>query len=241
LQTINYFAPSSNSIYNSGALTVRRRFSKELFVRAVYTFAKSLDESSNTGGTMPAGFPSAQDARNLRGERGRSDFDVGHSFVASFIWQPKFSRHLLLRNWQLSGTSRAYTGQPFTVKVANYSLDLGDAVRPDRIATGTLPNPSVDAWFDRSAFPPVPRGAYRFGSAGRNILDGPGAFLFDTSLSRRFRLGESKAFQLRWETFNLPNHTNLSLPETKVDVLNGASISKAKSGRVFQLGLRMEF
>jgi hypothetical protein len=240
-QTINYFAPSSNSIYNSGALTVRRRFSKELFVRAVYTFAKSLDESSNTGGTMPAGFPSAQDARNLRGERGRSDFDVGHSFVASFIWQPKFSRHLLLRNWQLSGTSRAYTGQPFTVKVANYSLDLGDAVRPDRIATGTLPNPSVDAWFDRSAFPPVPRGAYRFGSAGRNILDGPGAFLFDTSLSRRFRLGESKAFQLRWETFNLPNHTNLSLPETKVDVLNGASISKAKSGRVFQLGLRMEF
>ncbi len=240
-QTINYFAPSSNSIYNSGSVTVRRRLSRELFIRMAYTYAKSLDESSNTGGTMPSNFPSAQDSRNLRGERGRSDFDTGHSFVASFIWQPNFSRHVLFRNWQLSGATRAYTGQPFTVKVGNYSLDLGEAVRPDRIATGTLPNPSVDAWFDRSAFPPVPRGSYRFGSAGRNILDGPGTFLLDASLSRRFRFGESKAFQFRWESFNLPNHTNLSMPETKVDVLNGATISKARGSRVFQLGLRMEF
>lgn len=240
-QTINYFAPSSNSIYNSGSVTVRRRLSRELFIRMAYTYAKSLDESSNTGGTMPSNFPSAQDSRNLRGERGRSDFDTGHSFVASFIWQPNFSRHVLFRNWQLSGATRAYTGQPFTVKVGNYSLDLGEAVRPDRIATGTLPNPSVDAWFDRSAFPPVPRGSYRFGSAGRNILDGPGTFLLDASLSRRFRFGESKAFQFRWESFNLPNHTNLSMPETKVDVLNGATISKARGARVFQLGLRMEF
>jgi len=240
-QGINYFAASSNSIYNSGSLTVRRRFSKELFIRATYTWAKSIDETSNTGGTIAAGFPSAQDSRNLHGERGRSDFDIGHSFVASFIWQPKLSQNPLLRNWQLAGTTRAYTGQPYTVKVGNASLDLGDAVRPDRVAKGTLANPSVDAWFDRGAFPVVPRGSYRFGGAGRNILDGPGMFLFDASLSRRFRFEESKALQLRWETFNLPNHTNLNLPETRVDVLNGATISRARGARVLQLGLRMEF
>ena len=240
-QTINFVSASSNSIYHSGSVTVRRRLSKQLFLRAAYTYSKSLDESSNTGGTMPANFPSAQDARNLHAERGRSDFDIGHSFVASFIWQLKLSRNVLLRDWQLSGTSRAYTGQPFTPKVGNYSLDLGDAVRPDRIAKGTLEQPSVDAWFDRSAFPVVPRGSYRFGTSGRNILDGPGTFTLDASLSRRFRFGESKTFQFRWEVFNLPNHTNLSLPETKVDVLNGATISKAKGSRVFQLGLRLEF
>jgi hypothetical protein len=41
--------------------------------------------------------------------------------------------------------------------------------------------------------------------------------------------------------FNVPNHTNLGLPETKVDVLNGATISKAKAARVNQIGLRLEF
>lgn len=55
-------------------------------------------ESSNTGGTIAAGFPSAQDSRNLHGERGRSDFDIGHSFVASFIWTPKLTNNLMLRN-----------------------------------------------------------------------------------------------------------------------------------------------
>ena len=240
-QTINFFNAASNSSYNSGSITVRRRFSRQLFVRAAYTYAKSLDESSNTGGTIAAGFPSAQDARNLHGERGRSDFDIGHSFLASFIWQPKFTTHVLVRGWQLSGTTRAYTGAPFTPKVANYSLDLGDAVRPDRIAKGQLEASSADMWFDRSAFPVVPRGSFRFGGSGRNILDGPGTFTLDTSLSRRFAIDESRAFQLRLETFNLTNHTNLNLPETKVDVLNGGVITRAKTSRVFQLGLRFEF
>lgn len=240
-QTINYFAASSNSIYNSGAITVKRRFSRDLFVRATYTYAKSIDETSNTGGTIAAGFPSAQDSRNLHGERGRSDFDIGHSFAASFLFSPRFSRHLLLRNWQMAGVTRAYTGQPFTVKLANYSLDLGEAIRPDRVAKGTLPTPSVDAWFDRAAFPAVPRGSYRFGNAGRNILDGPGLFILDLSLSRRFKFAESKALQARLESFNLPNRANFSLPETRVDVRNGGTISATRAARVFQLGLRLEF
>jgi hypothetical protein len=240
-QTINYFAASSNSTYNSASITLRRRFTKELFIRAAYTYAKSIDESSNTGGTIAAGFPSAQDARNLRGERGRSDFDIGHSFVGSFIYSPKFSHHLLLRNWQLAGTTRAYTGQPFTPKVANASLDLGDAVRPDRIGKGTLEGAGPDGWFDRSAFPLVPRGSYRFGSSGRNLLDGPGFFTLDTSLSRRFTVVERTVLQVRAETFNVSNRTNFSLPETRVDVLNGGTINAARAARVFQMGLRVEF
>jgi hypothetical protein len=183
----------------------------------------------------------AIDSRNLNGERGRSDFDIGHSFAASFIWQPGFSRNLLLRNWQISGTSTIYTGPPFTPKVANYSYDNGEASRPDRIAKGALPNPSVDQWFDRTAFPVVPLAAYRFGTSGRNILDGPGAINLNTSLSRRFKLAESQTFQVRMESFNLPNHTIFNLPENRVDILSGGAISRAKSGRVFQVGLRLEF
>jgi len=238
---INIITNGSNSAYNSGSVTLRRRFNKHLFLRATYTYAKSIDESSNTGGTIQYNFASAQDARNLKGERGRSDFDIGHAFAASFIWKPDFFRNVLARNWQISGTSTLYTGPPLTPKVANFNYLNGEASRPDRIAKGTLSTPSVDQWFDRTAFPVVPLGAYRFGGSGRNILDGPGTFNLNASVSRRFRFAESGAVQIRTEFFNLPNHPNFNLPENRVDIISGGTISRAKNNRVLQLGLRLEF
>src|SRR2546425_10445803 len=166
--------------------TVRQRLSKQLFVRGSYTWAKSIDESSNTGGTIAYNFSSAQDSRNLKLERGRSDFDIGHTFAASFIWSPNFSRNRLARDWQLAGTSTIYTGPPFTPRVATVNYLNGEATRPDRITKGTADNPTVDHWFDRGAFVVVPTGSYRFGNSRRNILDGPGAGIINPSLSQRF-------------------------------------------------------
>lgn len=239
--TINIISDGSNSIYNSGALTFRRRLSKQLFVRASYTWAKSIDESSNTGGTIQYNFANAQDARNLKGERGRSDFDIGHSFAGSFIWSPAVSRGVLWRNWQLAGTTTLYTGPPFTPKLGSFDYVNGGASRPDRLRKGTLEHPSVDQWFDRTAFPAVPLGSYRFGTSGRNILDGPGTVNINLSLSRRFRFGESRSLQLRLESFNLPNHPNFNLPENRVDIITGGAISRVKNNRMLQLGARIEF
>jgi hypothetical protein len=238
---INIINDGSNSIYNSGAVTVRRRFNKQFFVRGTYTFAKSIDESSNTGGTIQYNFPAAQDSSNLKLERGRSDFDIGHTFAASFILQPSFTRNVVGRNWQLAGTSTIYTGPPFTPKVANFNYANGEASRPDRMSKGMLENRSVDQWFDRLAFPTVPVGSYRFGTSGRNILDGPGTFNVNASLSRRFRIDESRLIQFRLETFNTPNHPNFNLPENRVDIISGGAISRVRNNRNLQLGLRFEF
>ena len=222
-------------------MTVRRRFNRQLFLRATYTFAKSIDESSNTGGTVQYNFGNAQDAKNLKGERGRSDFDIGHSFAASFIWSPSFSKQLLVRNWQLAGTTTIYTGSPFTPRVANFNFANGEASRPDRIAKGSLPEPTVDQWFDRRAFPVVPLNSFRFGSGGRNVLDGPGTFNLYASASRRFRFKEQRALQFRLESFNSPNHPNFNLPENRVDIISGGTISRAKNNRTMQVALRVEF
>jgi outer membrane receptor protein involved in Fe transport len=239
--SIDTFADISNSIYNSGTVTLRRRLSDQLFFRGTYVYSKSIDVSSNTGGVVAADYPIAQDSYDLNAERGRSAFDVGHTFAASFIWQPKLSRNMFLRGWQVAGTTTAYTGPPYTPKVANFDITTGGAGRPNRIAKGTLPNPTPNQWFDRTAFPVVPVGAFRYGNSGRNILDGPGTFALNTSLSRRFRLGETEALQFRWEAFNITNHTSLGLPQTDVDVLNGATISSAKAPRQMQFALRLEF
>ncbi len=239
--SINIINDGSNSIYNSGAVTVRQRLSKQFFVRGTYTWAKSIDESSNTGGTIAYNFSQAQDSRNLKLERGRSDFDIGHTFAGSFIWSPDFSRNWLARDWQLAGTSTIYTGQPFTPRVATVNYVNGEATRPDRIANGAIDNPTVDRWFDRSAFAVVPTGAYRFGTSGRNILDGPGAVIINASLSRRFRFGESKSIQYRLEAFNLPNRPNFGLPDNNVDLITAGTIRRARNSRNLQMGLRLEF
>lgn len=239
--SIQIISDGSNSIYSSGSVTVRRRFSRQLLARASYTYAKSIDESSNTGGTIQYNFANAQDSRNLKGERGRSDFDKGHSFAGLVSWEPRLFRHVLLRNWQISATSTIYTGPPFTPRLGTFDYTNGGANRPDRVGKGTLPNAGVDQWFDRTLFPGVPLGSYRFGTSGRNILDGPGTVNINAGLSRRFRFGESRAVQFRLESQNLPNHPNFNLPETRVDIISGGTITRAQNNRMLTLGMRVEF
>jgi hypothetical protein len=239
--SIQIISDGSNSIYNAGSVTLRRRFSKNLTVRASYTYAKAIDESSNTGGTIQYNFSNAQDSRNLRSERGRADFDIGHSFTGLLVWEPKFSGHVLARNWQITSSSTIYTGPPYTPRLGTFDFTAGGANRPDRIGKGTLASPTADQWFDRTMFPPVPAGAYRFGSSGRNILDGPGAINVNAGLSRRFRFADSRALQVRLESQNLPNHPNFNLPETRVDILSGATITRVKNNRMLTLAMRLEF
>jgi hypothetical protein len=239
--SVQIISDGSNSRYNSGSVTIRRRFSRQLTARATYTYAKSIDESSNTGGTIQYNFANAQDSRNLKGERGRSDFDIGHTFVGLVAWEMRFSKNALLRNWQISSTSTIYTGPPFTPRLGTFDYNNGGASRPDRLGKGTLPNASVDQWFDRTVFPAVPLGSYRFGSSGRNILDGPGTIHINAGLSRRFRFGEYRAVQFRLESQNAANHPNFNLPETRVDIISGGTITRAKTNRVLTVGLRIEF
>lgn len=108
----------------------------------------------------------------------------------------------LLPGWQLSGTGRANSGQPFTPTLKNTSQLQGEPTRPDRIAAGSLANPTPQAWFDLAAFPIIPTSALRFGNSGRNILTGPG-FMALTQRSARASTSPNGARAARVIQFGL--------------------------------------
>jgi hypothetical protein len=244
LSTISTFMFQSDSSYNAGMLTLRKRSGGAFFYRINYTFGKSVDDASQLQGNSAGGYPQAQDARNLSLERGRSDFDNRHSVTGDFSWSLPFARihrNLAFQGWRLSGTSRIYTGKPFTPRVNTVDLNAGEANRPDRIANGSLDNPTPDRWYDVKAFPVVPRGAYRFGNSGRNVLDGPGKATVNLGLTRRFRIRETGDLNFRFEAFNVLNRTNFYLPVNFVDQNNAATITQAYPARVVQIGLKLAF
>ena len=241
LNTLSYYGFGSDSSYEAGTLAVRKRFEKGLFFRFNYTFGKSIDTASGLNYAGDGGFASAQDARNLKSERGRSDFDMRHVASLNFSYEIPLHRNALVRGWQLAGTGRFYSGQPFTPQLSNGNISQGEPTRPDRIRHGSVPSPGPERWYDVSAFPLVPLTAFRFGNSGRNILDGPGYQSLNLALSRRFRLGERADLQFRWEGFNVTNHTNFNLPNVNVDVANAATITSAQAARVLQFGFRASF
>ena len=192
--SIEIINDGSNSIYNSGQLTLRRRFSKQLFVRATYTYAKSIDETSNTGGTIAYNFAIAQDSRNLKLERGRSDFDIGHTFAGSFIWTPQF--YAALAGARLAACRHQHHVHRRAVHAARGQLQLhqrrGEPPRPHPHGYGrqSVAGPLVRPRRLRAGSRWAPTGS---ATPAAIFWTAPGAIIINTSLSRRFRFGESRA------------------------------------------------
>jgi hypothetical protein len=175
--------------------------------------------------------------------------------------------------WTLAGVWTFQSGQPFSVNRAvdqsgSGTIAFVPADRPDLIAdpfrSGPVPsNPdpacyvvrsavgraadavrTPDTWFNPCAFAPAPG---KFGSAGRNILLGPGLAVIDFSLLKDIPLRkDSWRLQFRVEFFNLLNRPNFDLPD---NVFDSATFSQVRSANAFgtkpprqiQLGLKYIF
>jgi hypothetical protein len=77
-----------------------------------------------------------QGSTNLRGERGRSDFDVQHRLVFDYIYDvPSWSRARAPgRGWQLAGSTTLQAGQPYSVFMDFYGIPLRpDVVKPVKL------------------------------------------------------------------------------------------------------------
>ena len=267
--TGGFISSIENANFNSLQTRVERRFSQGLSFQVAYTWSKAIDQGANisTGGNNSGGF--AQDARNLRAERGLADFNVAHRMVASYVYDLPFhaksSRFAngVVSGWQLTGILTAQTGQAFTVyDGTDQSNTSGNNDRPNLIGDWHVSNPGVSAWFNactilangnRSNCQPGQSPAWQiqpantFGNAGRNILTGPGLLNFDLGLYRQFRFTERIGTQLRCEFFNLSNRANFFLPNSTVTSSAFGTLTQAAdqpntgAQRQIQLALKIVF
>ncbi len=278
--TINFFSFGFNSIYNTGQISLRKRGAGGLFYRLNYSYSKSIDEASQLSLTSNGGLPgAAQDPNNRRLDRSRSDWDRGHVVTAAFSWQVPIGKGKRLfasargwqqgavGGWQLSGTSFFGTGAPITISTAGANANIGESLKPNRLATGTAREMAgrrrgVDyPWFDPAAFVKVPSCVsktvgcpadeygfrpFLYGNSGRNILDGPGRAYVNLAMMKNFRFHEQRNFQFRFESFNALNRPNFKLPNNAFNQPTAGLITDVVEtgrggSRVFQASLKFEF
>jgi len=246
----------SNSNYNAFQMNLTKRFSKNLSMTMAYTFSKSLDRGS--------GLTPFQDNVNVRNNYGLSDFDRTNVLTISHVWQLPIgtgTNHLnkgwighVVGPWQIDGVFRYASGNPWT-PTADAALCAcpGNTVRADVVAAGTSTfvgyYPTYFGFYPYAysvqnyALTQPQAGLY--GSAGRNILRGPGFTSYDMSLFRNFVFLENTRLEFRAEAYNLTNTPFFANPTvTNVNAGNFGQSSTLMTNmgpRTIQLALRLVF
>jgi hypothetical protein len=248
-QTVSLRDPGFNSSYNAMVVKAEKRFSKGLTFIASYTWSHNIDQAEES---LDENLSGRANPYNLRNERGNSSLDRRHNFITSFTYELPFGRgrtfgsgwnraaDTLLGGWQLGGIFTARTGTPFDINYPGDPQNSGTRNRGDRVGSGVLSNPTIDKWFDETAFVVSAPGV--FGNTGRNVLYGPGARNFDVILGKRFTMPwENHSLQLRFESFNFSNTPAFGQPNAGLRGQATATINDADEPRRIQFGLKYMF
>jgi carboxypeptidase family protein/TonB-dependent receptor-like protein len=229
-----YFAsPDVNSSYNAMIARLQGRLLRQFSFDTNYRWSKSIDTTSFEG---PCACTNQSFPIDQRQERGPSDFDVTHAFVASGVWDvPLFTNRStlggkVLGGWQLSGITTWNTGFPWTPKLfAALRAPNGrefDNIRPTSYnGRQPLRNSNSNFLQPGGIFPGG--GTAYFGTTlvgnnpfqnlpgiGRNRFRGPRYFSTDIAVAKDFGLGawggEQAKLNLRFNFFNVFNQLNLA-------------------------------
>jgi hypothetical protein len=234
------------SDYHGLQLSAEKRgahFSSKLY----YTFSKAIEDLDFQGGALPG----IQNSNRPELERARTTFDRTHVFVASAIWKLDYVkdagvRKALLNDWTLSAIVTLQTGQPLTVtsgldrNLDGLTTDRPDLIGDPRLDSGRPREELIEGWFNVAAFAQPTIGTD--GSAGRNIVVGPGYRNVDMGLFRDLRFGGDLMLQLRAEATNVFNVVNLNNPGLALNApATFGKIRTARDMRRIQLGARLSF
>jgi Carboxypeptidase regulatory-like domain len=241
---ITYADDGVNTNYNALRLSAQHRFSHGFTVLSVYTWSHCLQNAETFGNRNSQGANQYQNPYNRNADYGPCDFDLRQNFSNSMVYEaPKFTNRIenqLLGNWQLGALISAHTGFPFTPFTGvDNSLTGVRQDRPNVVGNPYVRDTSSLVWISPAAFVANPSGT--FGNAGYNSLRAPGYFDLDANLTRVFPIHEHQRLELRFEFFNLLNHTNLNTPVTSFSSATFGKIQSAGPPRILQFAAKFLF
>lgn len=264
------------SSYHAMQTELIHRYSSGLTLQSTWTWARNMADNSSFPGSYFLGeegegasinrFDRRADWGNVGGTR-------RHRWVTTMVYELPVGkgRHFLsntnrvlngfVGGWRLSTIALLQTGPFLTAWIPGDASGTGTGTRrtggqrPDALGDGNIANPTPDRYWNRDAFtcPGAASGTFsctdaigRFGNSKVGNLIGPGTINLSMGLAKNFRLTERFSLKFESSFTNLPNHPNLSDPETNVGsagfgVVTSARGSDSGGNRVGQFAVRIEF
>lgn len=240
--TLNQLDDGVNTNYHGAKASLQRRFSNHYTLLTSYTYSHCLQDAQPIGNRLTGNTYQNPFSRNS--DYGACDHDLRHNLVGSFVYQsPKFAgrtMNLALGNWQFSFLVSANSGFAFTPTTGiDASLSGVGLDRPDVTGAPYLRNTQTLRWLDPLAFRQNVAGS--FGNAGYNALRGPGFVNSDANLTRTFQIRERQRFELRFEFFNVLNHTNFNAPVSRLASSTFGLIQSSSPARILQFAAKYSF
>lgn len=233
--------------YQGLSLVFRQQGYKGLTVLGSYTWAKTLDVSTDSNGGS-----NVMDPFNWRLDYGRANWDLRHRAVASFNYElpwlrtsPNAVLRAALGGWQTNGVVTLQSGFPFGAILAADQANVGQGTQRADIVS----QPTVNCGSGRLiqcvsissfALPAL----YTYGNSARNFMTGPGLATWDLSFFKNFRFTETVNLQFRGEFFNMFNRPNFANPNSTFipGSTNFGNITATQTNmRQTQFGLKLLF
>jgi hypothetical protein len=254
-----YSSQAGWSQFHALNLKLDRRFRNGLQVLMAHTWMKSIDtDSAGSWGT-----PNLNPA-NFQLDKGPSDYNIPHRWVASVLYELPFGRgkafgsgvgragNLIVGGWQLNTIASWQSGVPRVIASPNgttlaFISQRADATGVDMYSSfgGITPGEDFGGansrryWINPAAFSQT--APLKFGTSGRNILQGPAWWNFDLSVFKTFPIREGMQLQFRAEAFNGFNHVQFNPPEQNLVSPNFGTLQSSQRPRVMQMALRFTF
>jgi hypothetical protein len=263
---INYTDSTDRSSFHGGTVSAKI-MGGELSFGGSYTFGRATDFSSTFS---PPQRPDAYGPADQDKGRADFDVPHKVALWSLWMipGPPSGIAKALLGGWQASGVLIAQSGTPFTVFcqgrafaairdaagniIGNSGCDYNaDGLQRDypnvpafgASISGLNNDDFLRGIFQASDFPTPAPGVQ--GNLGRNTFRGPRYFNVDFALIRSVTLpavgGRRGDVQLRLETFNLFNTTNLLPPQSNITSGQFGRSTDALPGRIVQIGARVSF
>ena len=266
--SITYADNGAAHDYHGVTFEAERRFADGLFFQAAYTLAKDTTETVEWTNAI-------EDPLDLARERGRDSATPLHRLTTAMMYDLPFGHgrrwlsgvpkavDLALGGWQISLVGYLQSGtfltptisvpDPTGTRFTTAATRPNVTIRPDQLRDPQISDPTIDRWFDVSAFSAPPIG--RFGTAARGAIEAPGMNLWHFGLFKRFRFSDSPGtpvLRIEGTATNVFNHPQWAAPNVNVTSTNvsagrisavggsSGAIQQANM-RAIRLGARMEW